>query len=66
MVALQVIGGGRMGEALVGGLLSAGGQRLDALRVVEPDPARLAALQRPSLASTWWPPPAMPTARSWP
>jgi pyrroline-5-carboxylate reductase len=45
MVVLQVIGGGRMGEALVGGLLSAGGQRLDGLRIVESDPARLAALQ---------------------
>jgi pyrroline-5-carboxylate reductase len=45
MVVLQVVGGGRMGEALVGGLLSAGGQRLDGLRIVEPDPARLAALQ---------------------
>ncbi len=45
MVALQVIGGGRMGEALVGGLLEVGGQRLDALRVVEPDPSRLRALQ---------------------
>jgi pyrroline-5-carboxylate reductase len=44
MVELQVIGGGRMGEALVGGLLSAGGRRLDQIRVVEADPARLAAL----------------------
>ena len=34
-----------MGEALVGGLLAAGGQRLDGLRIVEPEPARLAALQ---------------------
>jgi len=45
MVALQVIGGGRMGEALVGGLLAGGGQRLDGLRIVEADPARRAALQ---------------------
>lgn len=45
MVVLQVIGGGRMGEALVGGLLKAGGQRLDGIRIVEPDPARLVVLQ---------------------
>ncbi len=36
MAALQVVGGGRMGEALVGGLLRAGGYSLDSLRVVEP------------------------------
>lgn len=35
-----------MGEALVGGLLKAGGLRLDGVRVVEPDGARLEALQR--------------------
>ncbi len=34
-----------MGEALVGGLLAAGGHRLDSLRIVEPDAGRLAALQ---------------------
>jgi pyrroline-5-carboxylate reductase len=45
VVVLQVIGGGRMGEALVGGLLAAGGQRLDGLRIVETDAARLAALE---------------------
>jgi len=45
MVALQVIGGGRMGEALVGGLLAGGGHRIDGLRIVEADPARRAALQ---------------------
>jgi pyrroline-5-carboxylate reductase len=44
MVMLQVIGGGRMGEALVGGLLKAGGHRLDGIRIVEPDAARRAAL----------------------
>ena len=33
MGMLQVIGGGRMGEALVGGLLKAGGHRLDGIRV---------------------------------
>jgi pyrroline-5-carboxylate reductase len=44
MVELQVIGGGRMGEALVGGLLRAGGRRLDDLRIVEPDAARRAVL----------------------
>jgi pyrroline-5-carboxylate reductase len=36
VIALQVVGGGRMGEALVGGLLRAGGHSLDSLRVVEP------------------------------
>jgi pyrroline-5-carboxylate reductase len=45
MAVLQMIGGGRMGEALVGGLLQAGGLRLDSLRIVEPDPARRAALE---------------------
>lgn len=45
MVVLQVIGGGRMGEALVGGLLKAGGMRLDGLRVVEPDAPRREALR---------------------
>lgn len=44
MMELQVIGGGRMGEALVGGLLQAGGRRLDAVRVVEPDESRRATL----------------------
>lgn len=33
-----------MGEALVGGLLKAGGHRLDGIRVVEPDSARRAVL----------------------
>jgi pyrroline-5-carboxylate reductase len=46
MVVLQVVGGGRMGEALVGGLLAAGGLRLDGLRVVEADPARRSALEQ--------------------
>jgi pyrroline-5-carboxylate reductase len=45
MVVLQVIGGGRMGEALVGGLLKAGGHRLDGIRVVEPDSARREAVR---------------------
>jgi pyrroline-5-carboxylate reductase len=45
MVVLQVIGGGRMGEALVGGLLKAGGHRLDGIRVVDPDPTRSEALR---------------------
>lgn len=35
MVVLQVVGGGRMGEALVGGLLTAGGLRLADVRIVE-------------------------------
>jgi pyrroline-5-carboxylate reductase len=45
MVMLQVVGGGRMGEALVGGLLRAGGHRLDAVRVVEALPGRRAELE---------------------
>ena len=54
MGMLQVIGGGRMGEALVGGLLTAGGHRLDGIRVVEPDRARDARpWARRSPASTW-------------
>lgn len=44
MVVLQVIGGGRMGEALVGGLLKAGGLSLDAIRIVEPVAVRVQAL----------------------
>ncbi len=40
MASLQVIGGGRMGEALIGGLLRAGTVAADALRVVEPVDAR--------------------------
>lgn len=40
MVVLQVIGGGRMGEALVGGLLAAGGLRLADVRIVEAVSAR--------------------------
>ena len=40
MVVLQVIGGGRMGEALVGGLLQAGTVAPGELRVVEPIEAR--------------------------
>jgi pyrroline-5-carboxylate reductase len=45
MTALQVIGGGRMGEALVGGLLRAGGYSLDSLRVVEAVAERRKALE---------------------
>jgi len=44
MVELQVIGGGRMGEALVGGLLQAGGRSLGDVRIVEPDAGRRAVL----------------------
>ena len=44
MVALQIVGGGRMGEALRRGLLGAGGMRLSDLHVVEVDPARREAL----------------------
>ena len=43
MAVLQVIGGGKMGEALVGGLLRAGRVGADLL-VVEKDPARVEAL----------------------
>jgi pyrroline-5-carboxylate reductase len=45
VIELQVIGGGRMGEALVGGLLQAGGVRRDGVRIVEADPARREVLQ---------------------
>jgi pyrroline-5-carboxylate reductase len=45
MVALQVVGGGRMGEALLAGLLQAGGWRLGDLRVVEPVAARRSELE---------------------
>ena len=44
MAVLQVIGGGRMGEALVGGLLQAGGIEAGDVRVVEPVEARRHAL----------------------
>jgi len=40
MTALQVIGGGRMGEALVGGLLKTGSIAAGGIRVVEPVEAR--------------------------
>ncbi len=45
MAALQIVGGGRMGEALVGGLLRAGGYSLDSLRIVEPVAARRKELE---------------------
>jgi pyrroline-5-carboxylate reductase len=45
MAALQVVGGGRMGEALVGGLLKAGGHSLNSLTIVEPLAARRAELE---------------------
>jgi pyrroline-5-carboxylate reductase len=44
MAVLQVIGGGRMGEALVGGLLQAGTVGAADVRVVEPVAARRAQL----------------------
>ncbi|MGD9798839.1 MAG: pyrroline-5-carboxylate reductase family protein, partial [Acidimicrobiia bacterium] len=44
MVALQIVGGGRMGEALVRGLLTAGGWRMSDVVVVEKDEARRGAL----------------------
>jgi len=40
MVELQVVGGGRMGEALVGGLLQVGDVRPDEVRIVEAVPER--------------------------
>ena len=40
MTDLVVVGGGKMGEALVGGLLDAGWGEPGAVTVVEPDPAR--------------------------
>ena len=40
MARLQVIGGGKMGEALLGGLVSSGWADADQLHVVEPDPTR--------------------------
>jgi pyrroline-5-carboxylate reductase len=44
-VRLQLVGGGRMGEALVRGLLEAGWAETDELRVVELDAERRAALR---------------------
>lgn len=44
MVRLQVIGGGKMGEALLGGLVSSGWAAADELHVVEPDPVRQRAV----------------------
>ncbi len=44
MARLQVIGGGKMGEALLGGLVSSGWAAAGELHVVEPDPARRTAL----------------------
>lgn len=45
MTELVVVGGGRMGEALVGGLLAAGWSTPDAVTVVDPDPARREAIE---------------------
>ena len=44
MARLQVIGGGKMGEALLGGLVSRGWAGADELHVVEPDPVRRQAI----------------------
>jgi len=44
MTKLVVVGGGKMGEALVGGLLAAGWADTAAITVVETDPARRRAL----------------------
>jgi len=43
-VRLQVIGGGKMGEALLGGLVADGWAAVDELHVVEPDGERRAVL----------------------
>lgn len=43
--SIVIIGGGRMGEAILGGLLTAGSMRADAVTVVEPDPARCGVLR---------------------
>ena len=45
MVRLQVIGGGKMGEALLVGLVDSGWATADELHVVEPDPARQEAVE---------------------
>ena len=44
MARLQVIGGGKMGEALLGGLVARGWAGASELHVVEPDPARQRAV----------------------
>ena len=44
MARLQVIGGGKMGEALLVGLVGSGWAAADELHVVEPDPARREAV----------------------
>ncbi len=44
MSELVVVGGGKMGEALVGGLIAAGWSSASAITVVEPDDARRAEL----------------------
>ena len=62
---LAVVGGGRMGEGLVSGLLSAGWARLD-ITVVEVSAERRATLGDAVPASRWPPRSARPTARSSP
>ena len=42
---LQVIGGGKMGEALLGGLISKGWANAEAMHIVEPDPDRRSYLE---------------------
>ena len=44
MVRLQVVGGGKMGEALLVGLVASGWAEPGELHVVEPDPSRQAAV----------------------
>ena len=48
MARLQVIGGGKMGEALLGGLVASGWAGAGELHVVEPDPARQRAVSAAS------------------
>lgn len=46
MTAVQIIGGGKMGEALLAGVLAAGWASAERIRVVEADPARREELYR--------------------
>ena len=50
---LMVVGGGKMGEALVAGLLRTGWAEPGAITVVEIDPARRAELAGPPSGRAW-------------
>jgi pyrroline-5-carboxylate reductase len=54
---LQVIGGGKMGEALLAGLLDSGWAKADELQVVEKVPARADELRTrfPGVTVSDWP-----------